>query len=118
MYYLIGFYLVALAADTRHAVGRIRTDNAAPRDRAAPRDLAASRDITVEGDVTVAGSNVFDPGHLFGHVQDADHIEVSTKVVPSGKIMLPQPLRWTSHCGRAKRASCRSTRSTFLSPSS
>ena len=38
-------------------------------------------------------SDVFDPGHLFGHVQDTDHIEVSTSVVPSGKISLPQPLR-------------------------
>jgi F-type H+-transporting ATPase subunit a len=52
----------------------------------------------------VAGSNVFDPGHLFGHVQDAEHIEVSTKVVPSGKIILPQPLRldeplWTGKTG-------------------
>ncbi len=52
----------------------------------------------------MAGSNVFDPGHLFGHVQDADHIEVSTKVVPSGKIDLPQPLRmdtplWTGSTG-------------------
>ncbi|HEY1599888.1 MAG TPA: F0F1 ATP synthase subunit A [Pirellulales bacterium] len=52
----------------------------------------------------MAGSNVFDPGHLFGHVQDAEHIEVSTKVVPSGKIILPQPLRldeplWTGKTG-------------------
>jgi F-type H+-transporting ATPase subunit a len=51
-------------------------------------------------------SNVFDPGHLFGHVQDAEHIEVSTKVVPSGKIDLPQPLRmdeplWTGKTGVA-----------------
>ena len=49
-------------------------------------------------------SDVFDPGHLFGHVQDAEHIEVSTKVVPSGKIILPQPLRmdeplWTGKTG-------------------
>ncbi len=51
-------------------------------------------------------SDVFDPGHLFGHVQDADHIEVSTKVVPTGKIILPQPLRmdeplWTGKTGVA-----------------
>jgi len=40
--------------------------------------------------------NVFDPGHLFGHVQDADHIEVPKKFVSAdgGKIILPQPL-WT-----------------------
>jgi F-type H+-transporting ATPase subunit a len=49
--------------------------------------------------------DAFDPGHLFGHVQDTDHIEVSTRLVPSGKIKLPQPLLqedeplWTGKTG-------------------
>ncbi len=52
----------------------------------------------------MAGGNVFDPGHLFGHVQDADHIEVSTKVHPEGKIKLPQLIQtdkplWTGKTG-------------------
>jgi len=38
--------------------------------------------------------NVFDPGHLFGHVQDTDHIEIPHEFAreTGGKIMLPQPL--------------------------
>jgi F-type H+-transporting ATPase subunit a len=37
-------------------------------------------------------SDAFDPGHLFGHVQDSDHFEVSKSVVKEGHIKLPQPL--------------------------
>lgn len=47
-----------------------------------------------------------DPGHLFGHVQDAHHFEVSTRLVDGGRIELPQPLTgpddpaiWTLHSG-------------------
>jgi hypothetical protein len=43
VYYLIGFYLIALAADTRHAVGRIRTEIAASGNAAASRDITVSR---------------------------------------------------------------------------
>jgi F-type H+-transporting ATPase subunit a len=52
-------------------------------------------------------NDAFDPGHLFGHVQDADHFEVSEKLVDGGKIKLPQPLAnltgdeplWTARTG-------------------
>ncbi|MBI2824696.1 MAG: F0F1 ATP synthase subunit A [Planctomycetia bacterium] len=38
-------------------------------------------------------SKAFEPGHLFGHVQDSDHFEVPRVVAgKEGKITLPQPL--------------------------
>jgi F-type H+-transporting ATPase subunit a len=47
-----------------------------------------------------------DPAHLFGHVQDAHHFEVSTRLVDGGRIELPQPLTgpddpplWEAHTG-------------------
>jgi F-type H+-transporting ATPase subunit a len=36
-------------------------------------------------------ADTFDPGHLFGHVQDAEHIEVPQFMVDGGKIKIPQP---------------------------
>lgn len=35
----------------------------------------------------------FDPGHLFGHVQDADYFEVPRFISSTGKLKLPQPLK-------------------------
>jgi hypothetical protein len=43
VYYLIGFYLIALAADTRHAVGLIRSDSRSSGNVAASRDITVSR---------------------------------------------------------------------------
>ena len=37
-------------------------------------------------------ADVFDPNHLFGHVQDSDHFEVPRTLKTDGKIVLPQPL--------------------------
>jgi F-type H+-transporting ATPase subunit a len=39
------------------------------------------------------GHDPFDPGHLFGHVQDADYFEVPRAFSETGKIKLPQPLQ-------------------------
>lgn len=39
--------------------------------------------------------NPFDPGHLFGHVQDADHFEVPRVFAKDGKIHIPQPFAGT-----------------------
>ena len=41
-------------------------------------------------------SNPFDPGHLFGHVQDSDHFEVPKALDfgdGDGKLHLPQPFQ-------------------------
>jgi F-type H+-transporting ATPase subunit a len=36
--------------------------------------------------------NPFDPAHLFGHVQDAEHFEVPRALAPDGKIEIRQPV--------------------------
>jgi F-type H+-transporting ATPase subunit a len=38
-----------------------------------------------------AHTDPFNPGHLFGHVQDADHFDVPRFLVPSGEIKISQP---------------------------
>jgi F-type H+-transporting ATPase subunit a len=37
--------------------------------------------------------NPFDPSHLFGHVQDAEHFEVPRLIARDGKIEIPQPIK-------------------------
>jgi F-type H+-transporting ATPase subunit a len=36
--------------------------------------------------------NAFDPSHLFGHVQDAEHFEVPKVIARDGRIEIPQPV--------------------------
>ena len=41
---------------------------------------------------SAAPHNPFEPGHLFGHVQDADHFEVPKFLAPpDGIVNIPQP---------------------------
>lgn len=40
-----------------------------------------------------AAHDPFDPGHLFGHVQDADYFEVPKAFSSTGKLKLPQPIQ-------------------------